>query len=640
VISVRAMGGMLAGVLVCSSAVAQTATWDDGVDGVWNDLNNWDILMVPNGPGFSAVVDAPANPVPYVVTLDIDVTIDDLTLASADATLDGDGLFTMTVQDTALFTDVTIESVATFTTNDALIFNSADGICDDLCDTVFLHAGNSVDWMGEGNIALLGPTTFSHGAGSIFTIQSARTLDIDDGATFTNDGAIAKSSAGTTSFLRTGATGVFENPGTVEVTSGAWETDALDLASDTLAEGTWIVRGGSMLELLGQSVITNQASVTIDGPGSSFPAFDLNIAVNDTTGVIALEGATTFTTPDVFTNDGLVDVGPGSMFTVDLDSDFTNFVGGTIVGGELDLEGVFQFMDAAITTVDAGITLDGVGSAIVDENMDDAFTALDTIMPGGTLNIANGRDLVVGEPLLLIEGNLGVGPMFGGDVSTLDAAMDITQTAGTTLLQDGVITHGGMFTLDGGEIRGNGTITGGPLTNRGALRPGLSPGQLEIGPELRIENEGLVEIEIGGFIPGVEHDLINVVGFLQFIPFEAGILEIQLIDGFVPGPGDTFDVIVAQFIEGQFLEVIAPNFPFEIDAQVNYIPKGKPQIVQIEIVENCIADCNDDGMVDILDFMCFQEEWQNQTPCGDCNGDGMFDILDWVCFQGEWMQGC
>jgi hypothetical protein len=54
----------------------------------------------------------------------------------------------------------------------------------------------------------------------------------------------------------------------------------------------------------------------------------------------------------------------------------------------------------------------------------------------------------------------------------------------------------------------------------------------------------------------------------------------------------------------------------------------------------CIADCNDDGALNILDFVCFQGEWQAQTELGDCDGNDLYNILDFVCFQGVFQQGC
>jgi hypothetical protein len=67
------------------------------------------------------------------------------------------------------------------------------------------------------------------------------------------------------------------------------------------------------------------------------------------------------------------------------------------------------------------------------------------------------------------------------------------------------------------------------------------------------------------------------------------------------------------------------------------------QITQadLDIIQGvCAADCNDDGALNILDFVCFQGEWQAQTPLGDCDGNGQYNILDFVCFQGLFQDGC
>ena len=54
----------------------------------------------------------------------------------------------------------------------------------------------------------------------------------------------------------------------------------------------------------------------------------------------------------------------------------------------------------------------------------------------------------------------------------------------------------------------------------------------------------------------------------------------------------------------------------------------------------CTADCNGDGGLDILDFVCFQQKFLDGDPAADCNGDGAFSILDFVCYQDAFTQGC
>jgi hypothetical protein len=54
----------------------------------------------------------------------------------------------------------------------------------------------------------------------------------------------------------------------------------------------------------------------------------------------------------------------------------------------------------------------------------------------------------------------------------------------------------------------------------------------------------------------------------------------------------------------------------------------------------CPADCDGNNVLNILDFVCFQGEWQAQTEFGDCDGNGQYNILDFVCYQGDFQAGC
>jgi hypothetical protein len=60
----------------------------------------------------------------------------------------------------------------------------------------------------------------------------------------------------------------------------------------------------------------------------------------------------------------------------------------------------------------------------------------------------------------------------------------------------------------------------------------------------------------------------------------------------------------------------------------------------VDLGGECAADCNGDGSLDILDFVCFQGQFVAGDPAADCNGDDSLDILDFVCFQGLFQQGC
>jgi Dockerin type I domain len=62
--------------------------------------------------------------------------------------------------------------------------------------------------------------------------------------------------------------------------------------------------------------------------------------------------------------------------------------------------------------------------------------------------------------------------------------------------------------------------------------------------------------------------------------------------------------------------------------------------VDLEQLPACAADVNGDGNLDILDFVAFQQLWQQQDAAADCDGNGLFNILDFVCYQQLFQAGC
>jgi hypothetical protein len=62
--------------------------------------------------------------------------------------------------------------------------------------------------------------------------------------------------------------------------------------------------------------------------------------------------------------------------------------------------------------------------------------------------------------------------------------------------------------------------------------------------------------------------------------------------------------------------------------------------VQLVAGGACIADCDGNGSLNILDFVCFQNLFQSGDPGADCDANGQFNILDFVCFQNLFQAGC
>jgi len=136
---------------------------------------------------------------------------------------------------------------------------------------------------------------------------------------FDNRGTFVKSSGtGSTTFSGT----TFSNTGSVEVRSGtlALIGTVAQLAGSTLTGGSWDVwSNASLVFPAGAAITTNQGTVTLRGPGSSFQAIN-SLASNQASFAI-LEGRS-FETAGALSNSGTMTVGAGSSLVVN--GTFTN----------------------------------------------------------------------------------------------------------------------------------------------------------------------------------------------------------------------------------------------------------------------------------------------------------------------------
>jgi len=54
----------------------------------------------------------------------------------------------------------------------------------------------------------------------------------------------------------------------------------------------------------------------------------------------------------------------------------------------------------------------------------------------------------------------------------------------------------------------------------------------------------------------------------------------------------------------------------------------------------CDADCDGSGSLDLLDFLCFQNEFAAMGAYADCDDSGGHDFFDFLCFQNAFAAGC
>ena len=165
-----------------------------------------------------------------------------------------------------------------------------------------------------------------------------------------------------------------------------------------------------------------------------------------------------------------------------------------------------------------------------------SYTEIGTGSSAGILNVANGAVLDFGDNLV------GVGRIENGNAIET-AIINNGLIAGNSASDRLVIT---------GYVKGVGTFDN--VQFDGTFSPGLSP-TITRGTNFFFGDSSVLEMEIGGLVPGDEHDAIWASGLLSL----DGTLEVLLIDGFDPSLGDSFDLFDWGSIEGSFDNFILPE---------------------------------------------------------------------------------
>jgi hypothetical protein len=109
--------------------------------------------------------------------------------------------------------------------------------------------------------------------------------------------------------------------------------------------------------------------------------------------------------------------------------------------------------------------------------------------------------------------------------------------------------------IQGGSLAGTGTVNGN-VTNAGEVSPGGdgTAGVLTINGSYTQTDTGLLTIDLGGTTAGTQYDQLKVTGAASL----GGTLTVDLINGFSPAAGNSFQVLTFASRTGDFA---AENFP-------------------------------------------------------------------------------
>lgn len=207
-------------------------------------------------------------------------------------------------------------------------------------------------------------------------------------------------------------------------------------------------------------------------------------------------------------------------------------------------------------------------------------------------------------------------PMLGGDVHRHDVRNEQAQVADDDVLL--------------GEV----------FINDGVLVPADHGGYFDVRQHFRQTANGELGIELAGRLPVERADILVVPDHAQL----DGKLTVWLADDFVPAPGDTFTVVVAGEIEGEFSDVLLPDLSellgsdarFELvytrSTVTLYVPgaaAAEQPAPNADKSRRSRGDLDGNGRIDVDDVLMLIHAWgPAPRSSADLNGDDVVDSQD------------
>jgi hypothetical protein len=422
------------------------------------------------------------------------------------------------------------------------------GLCMLLSGDLGLSKGAAINNLAGGTFELVADGSFSGSPAPA-------------GGAFNNTGTFRKSTSGTTQFgtMIPPEGPDFNNAGLVDVvsgqlnlmggiSSGQFQTAAGAVlwfwgGTHTLGTGASFIGSGSVR--LYQGVAAPQWLVN-----GSVSATELELGTNGTIGGIGALGigSALFWTNGIIQGSGILSIAPGATLNIGGSS------GKTLSQRTINNQGNILLQDQAIVTCGTGATLNNLPSGTLDIQTDAALT-FSNASPMLVINNAGRFVKSAGTQTSLIAANLNNSGTIEVKAGTLQFQGLWSQTVGSTTVDAGTVLRGTLLSIGGGTLAGSGTFQA-AVVNGGVTSPGGSPGTLSLGTNQNYQQvaNGVLLIELGGHNPGTQYDQLVVGGNANL----AGTLELPLINGFVPQPGDQFQVLTCGSQTGRFSRINAP----------------------------------------------------------------------------------
>ncbi|MEX2171045.1 MAG: PEP-CTERM sorting domain-containing protein [Pirellulales bacterium] len=347
--------------------------------------------------------------------------------------------------------------------------------------------------------------------------------------------------------------------------------------------------------------------------------------------------ATRLETADTFMASGTINLAAGAFRTDTISFggayDFLDWTGGT-----------FGLMQQDMTVGSTGLLGDAIdlpaGFGLeVGQNLSIASDGQVTLSGGslyvGTLSLASPASIHwTGGTLGLTSQDLHVtagGTLGSGVTLTAGYELDVHQSLnvaddGAVLLGGGTLRAGTINHTAGGALSfSSGTLDvetfNGNLTQLGGtLAPGNSLGVTQVTGNYALDG-GTIAIELAGLVQGDEFDFVEVLGNFDIAN---GALDVSLIDDFVLGAGQQFEIIAVGGTQtGVFSDLPEGELVGNFNGLDLFVTYQAGDGNDIALFTNLEGDFNGNGIVDAADYTV----WRDGLG-------GAFDQQDY----GQWKQ--